>query len=506
MIRKTLSLALALVLALLLCSMPVAAQPPGPPTYHIFWGTVTIDANPAPDGATVSAYIGSLSWSTTTRKGKYGYDPLFSILADDPTTPEKDGGAVGDEIIFKVNGIIASTAPPGPILFEIGGAGVNWEAINLSIGETAATYSLTVSVSPSGGGTVALSPSTSGNQYESGTTVTVTANPASGYVFDHWSGDLSGSTNPTYITMDADKLVTAHFRQIAPGQYSLIISSTAGGEVTEPGEGTFAYDAGKVVELEASPDTGYEFDEWTGDVGTVADVDDATTTITMDGNKSVTANFEEVAVVQYDLTISSAAGGSVTIPGEGTFTYNAAEVVNLEASPDDGYQFDEWTGDVADVNASTTTITMDADKSITAGFSAVTAGISPASFSASGLQISPQQVQPDQPVEISIDIANNGGATGSHTVLLYINGSLEDSHTVSISPGSLQNVVFTVSRSAPGTYEVSLEGLQGQFTVAAPSGTSSPGGLDTSTLIVIVAIIVGLIVAIVFVIARIRRG
>jgi len=504
MIRKTLGLAVALVLALLLCSMPVAAQLPVMP--HSFWGTVTIDANPAPDGTTVSAYIGSLSWSTTTKDGKYGYDPLFSILADDPTTPEKDGGAVGDEIIFKVNGIIASTAPPGPILFEIGGAGVNWEAVNLSIGETAATYSLTVSVSPSGGGTVALSPSTSGNQYESGTTVTVTANPASGYVFDYWSGDLSGSTNPTYITMDADKSVTAHFRQIAPGQYSLIISSTEGGSVTTPGEGTFAYDAGEVVELVASPDDGYEFDEWTGDVSTVADVDDGTTTITMDGNYSITAHFSEISAAQYDLTISSMEGGSVTTPGEGTFTYNAAEVVNLEASPDEGYQFDEWTGDVANVADSTTTITMDADKSITAGFSAVTPGISPASFSASSLLISPQQVQPDQQVEISIDIANNGGATGSHTVLLYINGNLEDSYTVSIAPGSLENVVFTVSRPAPGTYEVSLEGLQGQFTVAAPSGTSSPGGLDTGTLIVIVAIIVALIVAIVFVFARIRRG
>jgi len=41
--------------------------------------------------------------------------------------------------------------------------------------------------------------------------VTLTATPASGYVFSGWSGDLGGSTNPTTITMDGNKIVTATF-------------------------------------------------------------------------------------------------------------------------------------------------------------------------------------------------------------------------------------------------------------------------------------------------------
>ena len=36
---------------------------------------------------------------------------------------------------------------------------------------------------------------------------------------------------------------------------------------------------------------GYRFVEWTGDVGTIADVYAATTTITMNGDYSITANF-----------------------------------------------------------------------------------------------------------------------------------------------------------------------------------------------------------------------
>jgi uncharacterized repeat protein (TIGR02543 family) len=40
--------------------------------------------------------------------------------------------------------------------------------------------------------------------------VTVTSNPAAGYVFSSWGGDLSGTTNPTTITMNSNKSITAN--------------------------------------------------------------------------------------------------------------------------------------------------------------------------------------------------------------------------------------------------------------------------------------------------------
>jgi len=73
----------------------------------------------------------------------------------------------------------------------------------------------------------------------------------------------------------------------------------------------------------------------------------------------------------YELTISSTAGGSVTTPGEGTFTYDAGTVVRLVATPDDGYQFHLWTGDiqlVAGPNLPSTTIVMNGDYAVTASF------------------------------------------------------------------------------------------------------------------------------------------
>ena len=71
---------------------------------------------------------------------------------------------------------------------------------------------------------------------------------------------------------------------------TLTISSTAGGSVRTPGEGIFTYDAGTEVELVAITEFFHYFDKWTGDVGTIADVDSAATTITMNGDYSITAN------------------------------------------------------------------------------------------------------------------------------------------------------------------------------------------------------------------------
>ena len=72
---------------------------------------------------------------------------------------------------------------------------------------------------------------------------------------------------------------------------TLTISSTAGGSVRTPGEGTFTYDSGTEVELVAITGFFDHFDKWTGDVGTIADVNSAATTITMNGDYSITANF-----------------------------------------------------------------------------------------------------------------------------------------------------------------------------------------------------------------------
>jgi uncharacterized repeat protein (TIGR02543 family) len=70
-------------------------------------------------------------------------------------------------------------------------------------------YSLEVNVNPLGTGTVSINPDEP--LYLPNQQVQLTALEESGYQFSHWSGDLSGTTNPITIIMNNDKTVTAHF-------------------------------------------------------------------------------------------------------------------------------------------------------------------------------------------------------------------------------------------------------------------------------------------------------
>jgi len=161
-----------------------------------------------------------------------------------------------------------------------------------------------------------------------------------------------------------------------PTQYNLTISSTEGGSVATPREGIFTYDEGEVVDLVATPNEYYHFVNWSGDVDTIANVNAVATTITMNDSYSITANFEAIPAAQYSLTVSSTTEGwllcgSVTTPGEGTFSYSSGTVVNLVAQAEEVCQFVSWSGDVgtiADVNAATTTITINGDYFIRANF------------------------------------------------------------------------------------------------------------------------------------------
>ncbi len=211
--------------------------------------------------------------------------------------------------------------------------------------------------------------------YEANTVVSLAAQGDQHYRFVGWTGDMAAIGNPgaasTNITMYDSYSITANF-ELDTGWYGLTVATTSGGSVIEPGQGTFVYQGGNIVDLIAQPGEGYEFVTWTGDVDTIADVNAEQTTIIMNDTYSITANFESwhpepVALLE----VSSTSGGSVASPGEGTFPCALGSMVILMAEASSGYQFANWSGDVdaiADVNAATTTIIMDSSYSIRADF------------------------------------------------------------------------------------------------------------------------------------------
>ncbi len=232
------------------------------------------------------------------------------------------------------------------------------EKSNYSDVTTPATYNLTISKNPTAGGSVTKNPDKTSYSY--GESVTLTATTSSGYSFANWSGDASGASSSVTITMNANKNVTANF---SSNQYALNISAnpTAGGSVTKNPDKT-SYSYGESVTLTASASSGYSFANWSGD----ASGSNSSVTVTMNGNKSVTANF---SANQYVLNITLSpepAAGTITLNPNKQF-YAAGESVVLKAIPNSGYRFKNWSGD-ATATSRTITVIMSSDKEITANF------------------------------------------------------------------------------------------------------------------------------------------
>jgi len=229
-------------------------------------------------------------------------------------------------------------------------------------GTPSATPTLTCQVSPAGAGFVSASPPSADNAYSVGTVVTLTATPATGYTFTGWSGDLTGSTNPTTITMDADKTVTGTF--VAVPSYTLTTTASPGlGGTIAKSPSQSSYASGTVVTLTATPSPGYTFTGWSGDLSGATNP----TTITMSTNRSVTAVFQaETLMYTLTTTASPSAGGTISrFPN--VASYASGTVVTLTAIPASGYTFAGWSGDLSGAT-NPTTITMSTNRSITATF------------------------------------------------------------------------------------------------------------------------------------------
>ncbi len=199
----------------------------------------------------------------------------------------------------------------------------------------------------------AISPEPFGGVYYPGTTLTLTPQPAAGYKFESWGGDLSGTSQPATITMTADKNVTANFVPIPT--YILTTSAENGSLTLNPPSGT--YEEGTVVTVAVTPAVGYKFESWGGDLSGTTHP----TIITMTADKSVTANF--VPIPDFTLT-TNVTNGSLTLTPPGG-VYPEGTVVNVTVTPASGYELESWAGDLSG-NANPTPITMDGNKSVTA--------------------------------------------------------------------------------------------------------------------------------------------
>lgn len=102
-------------------------------------------------------------------------------------------------------------------------------AINCTatLASSSALYTLTTAALH---GTVTKNPNTA--TYAAGTPATLTETPNTGYVFNGWSGDATGSGTTTTVTMNANKTVTANFTVVGSTLTTITNASTSAGANT----------------------------------------------------------------------------------------------------------------------------------------------------------------------------------------------------------------------------------------------------------------------------------
>ncbi|HYC88767.1 MAG TPA: InlB B-repeat-containing protein [Thermoanaerobaculia bacterium] len=175
----------------------------------------------------------------------------------------------------------------------------------------------------------------------------------------------TGSTTLSWAHSGANRL--AHSLAVvspsgtATPAYTLTTNVSGSGSISRSPDAA-SYASGTVVTLTATPAAGFVFSGWSGDLTGTANP----ATITMSANRTVTATFTSGGTTSYTLTTSVSGSGSVSRSPNAS-SYPSGTVVTLTATPAAGYQFSGWSGDLTG-SANPATITMSANRSVTASF------------------------------------------------------------------------------------------------------------------------------------------
>jgi hypothetical protein len=349
-----------------------------------------------------------------------------------------------------------------------------------------ATRAVNVDVSPSGGGDVEVKGRVPGS-YPAKRTVTkgslvhLEAQPAPGYYFVSWSGDLIGNENPTDVKINTNTTIVAHF---FPEEF---VSENEMLHIVIP-EGTI------VLDKDGEPLTSLE--------------------LTISETLLPPPPETNIIGLTYDLGPDETSfDQAITI----TCSYDPYEI-SLEVAEEDLViaSYDEEAGEwlvspsVVDVVNNTVTTLVDHLSIFT--IMAPVPPPAPAAFTPSSLTISPLEANIGEMVRISVLVTNTGEQEASYTVALKINGVIEETREIDLGGGS-ETVPFTIFKYEAGTYSVDVNNLPGSFMVKeAPPMVEEepqspppapPTGVKWTILGPILAVIIFLAI---FLPIRVRRG
>ena len=355
-----------------------------------------------------------------------------------------------------------------------------------AVAPTPVVRTLTVAKTGPGTGTVDSSPNgitcggTCSATYTSGTTVSLSASPATGATFTGWSGACTG-TGGCAVVLDANKSATATFAQSALTTYALSVSKsgTGTGTVTANTGGincgstcSGSYNSGTTVTLTATAATGSTFTGWSGGVCTGT----GTCAVNMTAARSATATFTTTSGgTTFPLSVTKAGTrtGTVTSNTGGincgstcSATVAAGTSVTLTAAAASGSTFSGWSG--ACTGTGSCAVSMTAARSVTATFALSTSTTYALTVSKAG-------------TGTGTVTSNTGGINcGTACGASYTSGT-----SVTLTAASATGSTFTGwSRACNGTAPCTLSMTQARNVTATfatqpltlASFTASPGG------------------------------
>jgi len=205
------------------------------------------------------------------------------------------------------------------------------------------TFTLTVSKTGTGTGTVTSNPAgiscgaNCNQSYDFGTQVTLTAAPNPDSLFTGWSGACSGTAH-CVVTMDAVRNVTATFA--AANAFAVTVNRSGNGLVTSTPGGihcgsicvSTTLEPGTQISLFATPVPGAPFLSWSG----ACSGTQTTCTLTIDGDKSVGANFATgftLSANSASIPLQQGASGSVSYNISSTQGFQSPVELTLTGAP-----------------------------------------------------------------------------------------------------------------------------------------------------------------------------
>ena len=357
---------------------------------------------------------------------------------------------------------------------------------------TASTQRFTLSAIRQGDGSGSVSSSPAGincgsdcfEDYDSGTTVTLTAAAVSGSVFAGWTGCDSAAGTSCTVTITAARTVTASFTMQA---FPLAISKTGAGAgtvtsspagITCGADCSESYTSGTTVTLTAAANTGSLFAGWTG----CDSVSGTTCSVVMNAARNVAASF---TLTTFTLGVSKtgAGGGTVTSSPAGiscgadcSESYASGTTVTLTPVANTGSLFAGWTG-CDSVSGTTCTVTVSAARTVTASFTVQSFTLAVSRIGAGGGTVT------SSPAGISCGADCSESYTSGTTVTLTaaanggsLFGGWSGCNAVS---GTTCTVSVTAARSVTATFNLQFFTLTVSKTgLGSGTVTSSPAGIN----------------------------